>query len=67
MKTDIEIKFYDWILKEDHPCIMAQTVFSQDQVVTKDFGKLGTRDTAVAADGGTALPGEGQGGPVPDP
>ena len=47
MKNRLDKEYEKWILKEDHPCIMAQTVFSQDQVVTKDFGKLGTRDTAV--------------------
>lgn len=34
-------KFEHWILEEDHPCIMAQTVFSQEHVKTKQYGKLG--------------------------
>ncbi|WP_366878240.1 guanitoxin biosynthesis heme-dependent pre-guanitoxin N-hydroxylase GntA [uncultured Christiangramia sp.] len=39
MKT--KEKFEHWILEEDHPCIMAQTVFSQEHVKTKQYGKLG--------------------------
>ena len=34
-------KFEQWILDEDHPCIMAQTVFSQEHVKTKQYGQLG--------------------------
>ncbi|WP_405198434.1 guanitoxin biosynthesis heme-dependent pre-guanitoxin N-hydroxylase GntA [Christiangramia sp. LLG6405-1] len=39
MKT--KEKFEHWILEEDHPCIMAQTVFSQEHVKTKQYGQLG--------------------------
>jgi len=39
MKT--KEKFEHWILDEDHPCIMAQTVFSQEHVKTKKYGQLG--------------------------
>ncbi|WP_367275292.1 guanitoxin biosynthesis heme-dependent pre-guanitoxin N-hydroxylase GntA [uncultured Christiangramia sp.] len=39
MKT--KEKFEHWILEEDHPCIMAQTVFSQEHVKTKQYGILG--------------------------
>nr|WP_298523839.1 guanitoxin biosynthesis heme-dependent pre-guanitoxin N-hydroxylase GntA [uncultured Christiangramia sp.] len=41
MKMKTKEKFEHWILEEDHPCIMAQTVFSQEHVKTKQYGILG--------------------------
>ena len=38
---DIEKRFKKWILEEDHPCIMAQTVFTQNAFEIKDYGELG--------------------------
>ena len=34
MKSEIRKEYEEWILAEDHPCVMAQTVFSQDTVKT---------------------------------
>jgi len=47
MKTDIEIKFYDWILKEDHPCIMAQTVFSQENLIIENYQQFGSPESTA--------------------
>nr|WP_089663291.1 guanitoxin biosynthesis heme-dependent pre-guanitoxin N-hydroxylase GntA [Christiangramia echinicola] len=41
MKMEIEKRFKNWILQEDHPCIMAQTVFSQKAFRINNYGELG--------------------------
>ncbi|SDR82063.1 guanitoxin biosynthesis heme-dependent pre-guanitoxin N-hydroxylase GntA [Christiangramia echinicola] len=38
--------FEKFILNEDHPCIMAKTVFSMDQVELKSYNDLGSEATA---------------------
>lgn len=38
---EIEERFKNWILQEDHPCIMAQTVFSQKAFRINNYGELG--------------------------
>lgn len=38
---EIEKRFKNWILQEDHPCIMAQTVFSQKAFRINNYGELG--------------------------
>jgi len=37
--------FQDFILKENHPCIMAQTVFEMDSVDFHSYANFGTRET----------------------
>lgn len=46
MKTDLDKNYSQWILEEDHPCIMAQTVFSQDNVIIRDYKETGSLKTA---------------------
>ena len=38
--------FEDFIIGKDHPCIMAQSVVSQEQVDFHSYGELGTRTAA---------------------
>lgn len=40
-------EYDDFILKNDHPCLMAQTVFSMDQVDFHEYKILGSKETAV--------------------
>lgn len=35
--------FEEWILKKNHPCVMAQTVFTQDNVIAKEYGSMGDK------------------------
>ena len=42
----IRSSFQDFILNEDHPCVMAQTVFSLDQVDFHTYEGFGTKATA---------------------
>lgn len=39
-------EYDDFILKNDHPCLMAQTVFSMDQVDFHEYKDFGSRETA---------------------
>lgn len=39
-------EYDDFILEKDHPCLMAQTVFSMDQVDFHEYENLGSRETA---------------------
>ena len=41
-------KFENFILGKDHPCLMAQTVFSMDKVDFHEYDNLGSRETAKA-------------------
>lgn len=41
-------EYDDFILGKDHPCLMAQTVFSMDQVDYHEYEKFGSRETAQA-------------------
>lgn len=47
MKTSLDKNYSKWILEEDHPCIMAQTVFSQENVIVRDYKELGFPGTAT--------------------
>lgn len=42
----IKAEFNDFILGKDHPCLMAQSVFSMDQVDLRVYEKLGSGMTA---------------------
>ncbi|WP_324720859.1 guanitoxin biosynthesis heme-dependent pre-guanitoxin N-hydroxylase GntA [Salinimicrobium sp. HB62] len=39
-------RFKEFILDKDHPCIMAQTVFSMDKVDFHEYDNFGSRETA---------------------
>ncbi|WP_029034158.1 guanitoxin biosynthesis heme-dependent pre-guanitoxin N-hydroxylase GntA [Salinimicrobium terrae] len=41
-------QFEDFIIAKDHPCIMAQTVFSMDKVDFHEYDNFGSRETAKA-------------------
>ncbi|CAL66889.1 conserved hypothetical protein [Christiangramia forsetii KT0803] len=41
MKRNLEKIYDDWILAEDHPCIMAQTVFSQKNIIIENYKRFG--------------------------
>jgi len=41
-------EFRNFILENDHPCIMAQTVFSMDKVELKTYNEFGSLDAAKA-------------------
>ena len=41
MKKDMKSEYVDWILNKNHPCVMAHTVFTQENVTVKNYGKLG--------------------------
>lgn len=38
--------FEEFILEKDHPCLMAQTVFSMDKVDFHEYQNFGTKETA---------------------
>ena len=42
----VKNEFDEFILKNDHPCIMAQTVFSMDQVELNVYNDFGSEETA---------------------
>lgn len=44
---EIHQKFQDFILEENHPCIMANTVFSMKDYDMKIYEKLGSKSTAA--------------------
>ncbi|MDR5589218.1 guanitoxin biosynthesis heme-dependent pre-guanitoxin N-hydroxylase GntA [Christiangramia sp. SM2212] len=48
ISQDIKIKkeYEKFILKNDHPCMMAKTVFSMDKVELKTYQELGSLETA---------------------
>ena len=39
-------QFEDFIISKDHPCVMAQTVFSMDKVDFHEYDNFGSRETA---------------------
>ena len=41
-------QFHDFIITKDHPCIMAQTVFSMDKVDFHEYDDFGSKETAKA-------------------
>jgi uncharacterized protein len=41
-------EFEDFIIGKDHPCLMAQTVFSMDKVDFHEYDNFGSRETAKA-------------------
>lgn len=41
-------KFEDFIIGKDHPCLMAQTVFTMDKVDFHEYDNFGSRETAKA-------------------
>ncbi|WP_037373518.1 guanitoxin biosynthesis heme-dependent pre-guanitoxin N-hydroxylase GntA [Salinimicrobium xinjiangense] len=41
-------EFEDFIIGKDHPCLMAQTVFSMDKVDFHEYNDFGSRETAKA-------------------
>lgn len=43
-----KFQFEDFILGKDHPCLMAQTVFSMDKVDFHEYDNFGSRETAKA-------------------
>lgn len=43
---EIREEFENFILEKDHPCIMAQTIFSMDQVVLNSYADFGSVETA---------------------
>ncbi|WP_034257976.1 guanitoxin biosynthesis heme-dependent pre-guanitoxin N-hydroxylase GntA [Altibacter lentus] len=45
--ADLYSDFKDFIVAKDHPCVMAQTVFSMDAVTLKEYPSFGTRSTAA--------------------
>lgn len=47
MKNYMEEEYREWIIDENHPCIMAQTIFSQDTFTIKKYGALGKPDFDV--------------------
>lgn len=46
LRKKIKIEFNDFILGKDHPCLMAQTVFSMNQVDLRVYENFGSRITA---------------------
>ncbi len=42
----VEQRFRDFILEQDHPCIMAQTVFTMEDVTLLTFPHMGSRDAS---------------------
>ncbi|CAM4203667.1 guanitoxin biosynthesis heme-dependent pre-guanitoxin N-hydroxylase GntA [Gillisia hiemivivida] len=42
----IKEKFIDFIIEQDHPCVMAQTVFSMDKVDFHTYENFGSKNTA---------------------
>lgn len=45
-REKLRSKFENFILEKNHPCIMAQTVFSMDEVELFDYDSFGTTETA---------------------
>jgi len=45
MKANLNTKYHHWVLEKDHPCVMAQTVFSQEKVIIKGYKELGSPNT----------------------
>nr|WP_198029953.1 guanitoxin biosynthesis heme-dependent pre-guanitoxin N-hydroxylase GntA [Christiangramia salexigens] len=45
-KLNLKKAFEDFIIKDNHPCIMAQTVFSMDQVELNSYSNFGSTETA---------------------
>ena len=45
MKKNIRNEYETWILDEDHPCVMAQTVFSQNSVKILLYPNFNTQDS----------------------
>jgi len=45
MNINIKKEYEDWILEEDHPCVMAQTVFSQNAVKIKQYSNFNSEAT----------------------
>lgn len=45
MKTELGKDYKQWIVEEEHPCIMAQTVFSQENVIINEYTALGNSAT----------------------
>ena len=41
MKKKMKKVYEDWVMKNNHPCVMAQTVFSQENVFMKEYNHLG--------------------------
>jgi len=45
-QIDVSKSFQNFIIAEDHPCIMAQTVFKMKDVSIKEYAGFGTKNTA---------------------
>lgn len=45
-KEEVRNKFKEFIIDQDHPCVMAQTVFSMDQVDFHCYSNFGSKETA---------------------
>nr|WP_037321923.1 guanitoxin biosynthesis heme-dependent pre-guanitoxin N-hydroxylase GntA [Salegentibacter sp. Hel_I_6] len=45
MKKSLKSKYDEWILDENHPCLMAQTVFTQENIIIKDYKNIGQAAT----------------------
>lgn len=46
LNKNIYQEFENFILEKEHPCVMAQTVFSMEQVSLHSYSKLGSVDSA---------------------
>ncbi|MFD2835069.1 guanitoxin biosynthesis heme-dependent pre-guanitoxin N-hydroxylase GntA [Christiangramia antarctica] len=46
-KIDVKAEFENFVLNEDHPCIMAQTVFTMDKVELHEYHDFGSEAAAV--------------------
>ena len=46
LMTDLYKTYYDFIIKNDHPCLMAQSVFKTDEVEIHPYKNLGSRQAA---------------------
>jgi len=44
---DIKSQFEDFVINKNHPCVMAQTVFSMDKVDFHVYENLGSKNTAT--------------------
>ncbi|MDT0691491.1 guanitoxin biosynthesis heme-dependent pre-guanitoxin N-hydroxylase GntA [Salegentibacter sp. F188] len=45
-EKDLEKDFHDFIIADDHPCVMAQTVFSMDHVDFHAYNNFGSKEAA---------------------
>jgi FPC/CPF motif-containing protein YcgG len=45
-EKDLKKDFHDFIIADNHPCVMAQTVFSMDHVDFHTYNNFGSRDAA---------------------